>query len=115
MNDITLQRPDPALAGGNTSKVSTNAAELMTRLEEVLHCLETAVAPRPLAVEKGMLSKLIGCPERQIDRLVSAGEMPPPVKLGVQKTVWVLATIEAWLNVGCPDVKTFEKIRNGRR
>lgn len=89
--------------------------ELVARLEEILRRLDTATAPRPLAVEKDVLGTMLGCSERHIDRMVSAGEIPKPVKLGAQKTVWVLATVEAWLAAGCPDVRTFDRLRAGRR
>jgi predicted DNA-binding transcriptional regulator AlpA len=85
--------------------------DLLGRLESLVDRLVSVSALRPLAVEKDVLAKLLSCSERQIDRKVSAGEMPKPIKFGTQKTVWVLATIEAWLAAGCPDVKTFDRLR----
>ena len=92
----------PHVASGASDPASLN--ELVARLEEILRRLDTATAPRPLAVEKDVLGAMLGCSERHIDRMVSAGEIPKPVKLGTQKTVWVLATVEAWLAAENPSI-----------
>jgi predicted DNA-binding transcriptional regulator AlpA len=93
-----------------TSNQPSSVSDLLARLEALAVRLETA-SPRPLTVDRAALANLLSCSERQISRLVSAGEMPPPLKFGTQKTVCVLATIEQWLNAGCPDLKPFERLR----
>ncbi|MBX3412419.1 MAG: helix-turn-helix domain-containing protein [Pirellulales bacterium] len=47
------------------------------------------------------LATILGLSKRTIWRLLSAGEIPKPIRLG-GSTRWVLAEIEAWIAAGCP-------------
>jgi predicted DNA-binding transcriptional regulator AlpA len=50
---------------------------------------------------------MLGLSKRQIFRLNAAGKIPAPVKIG-GSVRWRLSDIELWLEMGCPDRKTFE-------
>jgi predicted DNA-binding transcriptional regulator AlpA len=39
--------------------------------------------------------------ERTLWRLLSAGKVPPPVRIG-RSTRWRLAEIRSWIDRGCP-------------
>lgn len=49
------------------------------------------------------LATTIGCSSRHILRMVDAGLMPKPIKLG-RLTRWRRCEIEQWLANGCPEV-----------
>ena len=49
------------------------------------------------------VSTLLQCSQRHVYRLVDAGRMPPPVKLGALIR-WTRTSIEEWISAGCPAV-----------
>jgi len=51
-----------------------------------------------------------GCSTRHLYRLVDAGRMPPPVKLG-GLTRWRRAEILNWIKAGCPPVRVAKEAR----
>jgi predicted DNA-binding transcriptional regulator AlpA len=46
---------------------------------------------------------------RQIRRLDVTGKLPRPVKIGGRAIRWPRASIERWVQAGCPDRKAFER------
>ena len=65
--------------------------------------------PRP-AVNAELLdvravARLLDCSTRHVYRLSDAGRMPRPLKLG-QLVRWRRAELAAWLEQGCPAVRT---------
>ena len=60
-------------------------------------------------VSRAMLSvddvaRMLGCSSRHVHRLVDAGRMPRPVKLGALVR-WSREAIDAWIRGGCPDCR----------
>ena len=54
-----------------------------------------------LLLRKARVANLLGVSLRQVDRLVAAGLIPPPVRLG-RSVRWVRATLDEWVRAGCP-------------
>jgi len=50
---------------------------------------------------------LLNLSKRQIFRLNSSGKIPAPIHIG-GSVRWVNSTIQRWIDMGCPDRKTFE-------
>lgn len=55
--------------------------------------------PRMITINE--LATILGMSKRTVWRLLSAGEIPEPVRLG-GSTRWPLAQVEAWIADGCP-------------
>jgi len=51
------------------------------------------------------VAKLLNCSPRTVYRLTDAGRMPRTVKLGALVR-WRRAELTAWLDAGCPSVRT---------
>ena len=62
-----------------------------------------------LALTAREVGQLLGCSERHIRRMRSAGKLPRPVKIG-GAVRYKRNDIEKWLELGCPDLKTFEEL-----
>jgi len=56
------------------------------------------------------LAGLLSLSKRQIFRLNSCGKIPAPIRIG-GSVRWANSTIESWIDMGCPDRKTFEAKR----
>lgn len=54
------------------------------------------------------VAKLLSCSARHVYRLVDAGKMPAPVKLGVLVR-WRSAELANWLDAGCPTVSEWAR------
>ena len=54
----------------------------------------------------------LGLSKRQIFRLNSCGKLPAPVKIG-GSTRFISTEIESWILAGCPDRKSWERMRGG--
>jgi excisionase family DNA binding protein len=50
------------------------------------------------------VAELLNCSTRHVWRLADSGKMPAPLKLGGLRR-WNPATLEEWLNSGCPDLR----------
>jgi len=50
------------------------------------------------------VAALCDCSPRHVYRMVDAGRMPPPVRLGALVR-WSRPTIEAWIADGCPNFR----------
>jgi predicted DNA-binding transcriptional regulator AlpA len=70
----------------------------------------SSAAAQPLLIGKRPLSQLLGVSERTLGRMDAAGRIPRAVVCNRTKK-WRLAEIRAWVDAGCPDRKTWEKIR----
>jgi len=66
--------------------------------------MKTATEPvdAPLLVGKAQAARLTGISARSVDRLVSCGRFPPPVRLG-GRVLWDRKALERWVAAGCPD------------
>ena len=53
------------------------------------------------------LARLLRMSVRTVWRLRSAGRLPKPVRIG-KSVRWSPETIEAWIDLGCPDRAAFE-------
>ena len=49
-----------------------------------------------------------GCSTRHVRRMVDAGRIPRPIKLG-NLIRWSVAQIERWESDGCPSIRHFSK------
>jgi predicted DNA-binding transcriptional regulator AlpA len=58
--------------------------------------------------------QLSGVSEATWWRMHAAGKVPQPVKLG-GRTLWRRQEVEAWIDAGCPDRKTWEAMQKARR
>lgn len=77
------------------------------------HCDARIVVERssalqpPLAVDAPRAAELAGVSRALWWRLHAAGRVPAPVRIG-PRTLWVVATLERWFALGCPDRAAFE-------
>ncbi|GAB5442075.1 MAG: hypothetical protein Fues2KO_24240 [Fuerstiella sp.] len=53
-------------------------------------------ATPPLLLTKAELAEELRCSDRQVDNLVQAGELPPPIRLGSSPR-WSRQAIESWI------------------
>lgn len=60
---------------------------------------------------RGVAARLV-VSERTVERMVEAGKMPPPMKLGRLRR-WRLADVESWIASGCP--VTAQRVKGGKR
>lgn len=64
----------------------------------------------------GTVGERLALSKRQIFRLNSSGRIPTPVRIG-GSVRWRHSDIEQWIDIDCPDRKTFENrkgIKNDR-
>jgi predicted DNA-binding transcriptional regulator AlpA len=67
--------------------------------------MNTETVIEPLLVNKGDAARLCGgISQRSIDRLVSCGKFPRPVKIG-GRCLWDRAKLGEWIRTGCPRVE----------
>lgn len=64
-----------------------------------------------LADLRGVAARLV-VSERTVERMVEAGKMPPPMKLGRLRR-WRLADVESWIASGCPAAAA--RVKGGKR
>lgn len=55
----------------------------------------------PLLIPACELARLLGISKRTLWRLLSAGKLPVPVRLG-NSVRWRLDEVEQWISRGCP-------------
>jgi excisionase family DNA binding protein len=58
----------------------------------------------PALLDVRAVAALLDCSTRHIFRLVDAGKMPPPLKLGTLVR-WRRNDLDSWLNAGCQSVE----------
>lgn len=79
--------------------------------------VETArVTPalKPLAVNATTAAVMLGLSRSQFFKLHASGKVPMPVRLGSRAPRWRVAELEAWLDAGCPDRRTWARARASR-
>ncbi len=69
-----------------------------------------------LLIPDTAVAALAGVSRAHWQRLRAAGKVPPSIRLG-RKVLWRRLEIEAWIEAGCPDGKTWSAIKasEGRR
>lgn len=65
-------------------------------------------------IDMPAVSKLLGLAERTVWRMLSTGAIPAPLRLGTKIIRWRADEIRGWIETGCPDQKTWEKVRDMR-
>jgi predicted DNA-binding transcriptional regulator AlpA len=61
------------------------------------------------------VSEMLSLSKRQIFRMKSAGLICAPVKVGQGAIRWRQSDIERWIELGCPDRKSFEAMQGAGR
>jgi prophage regulatory protein len=56
---------------------------------------------QPMLVNAEEVARMLDVSERTLWRLVSAGKVPTPVRIG-RSTRWRLAEVRQWIEGGCP-------------
>lgn len=72
---------------------------------------KTEAPSEVLADLRGVAARLL-VSERTVERMVEAGKMPPPMKLGRLRR-WRLADVESWIASGCPAAAV--RVKGGKR
>ena len=67
------------------------------------------VAPT-LLVGRAEAARLCGISTPTWDRMTASGKTPESIHLG-GRILWCRADLEAWIGLGCPNRKTFSKIK----
>jgi len=63
-----------------------------------------------LAVSARDLKEMLNVSLRQVWRLNAAGRLPKPIRLG-GSVRWKRAEIQQWFEVGCPDRRTWDTMK----
>lgn len=63
---------------------------------------QATIQAGPLLVGKGEAARLTGVSTRSVDRLVSSGRFPAPVRLG-GRVLWNRRGLVEWVAAGCPE------------
>ena len=59
----------------------------------------------PMLINAEEVARMMDVSERTLWRLLSAGKVPAPVRIG-RSTRWRLAEVREWISRGCPNVGT---------
>ena len=74
--------------------------------------IESVKGPRLLDARQ--LAKMLSYGVRTVWRLRASGAIPAPIQVG-QGVRWNADTIRHWIDLGCPDRDTFERVtKDGR-
>lgn len=68
---------------------------------DLVHRGGSGVDTTPILISAEELAKLIQVSERTLWRLLSAGKVPQPVRIG-RNTRWRYAEVREWIEKGCP-------------
>jgi predicted DNA-binding transcriptional regulator AlpA len=75
----------------------------------------SAQAPlAPLAVNDAGAGRMLDVSRSHVRRMVAAGLMPAPVKIG-SASRWPVETLRRWLELGCPPAREFAARTKGGR
>ena len=74
----------------------------------------TVASMRSLAVPAREMAEMLRMSVRQIWRLNSAGKLPRPIRLG-GSVRWDRKEVEQWFQVGCPDRRAWEAMKEVQR
>jgi excisionase family DNA binding protein len=97
----------PEGASGLRQAAVVNVA-LSLSLETIFMSSERTVpveSPSPQLLDVRAVAAMLDCSARHVYRMVDAGQMPSPVRLG-SLVRWSLRTIEQWIADGCKQVRT---------
>lgn len=59
------------------------------------------------------VGKRLAVSKRQVFRLDSSGRIPEPVRIGASVR-WRQSDIQRWIDLDCPDRKTFESMKGNK-
>lgn len=65
----------------------------------------------PLAVAAEGAASLLDISRSQFFKLHASGKIPAPVYLGTKAPRWRVAELSDWLDSGCPDRQTWDRMR----
>lgn len=68
---------------------------------ELMRRVNGGVDTTPILISADELAKLMQVSERTLWRLLSAGKVPQPVRIG-RNTRWRYAEVREWIEKGCP-------------
>ncbi len=68
-----------------------------------------------LAASAKDVARLLGISRAQVWKLHAAGKLPVPVRLGTKAPRWRVVELRSWLDAGCPDRETWQRVRKGLR
>ena len=71
---------------------------------------EPRPAVEPLALGAADAAAALGISRDHLDSLDSQGKLPSSVRLGARK-LWSRSILAAWLDEGCPDRATWERLK----
>ena len=72
-----------------------------------------APALEPLLLSARDLAAMLRLGLRTVRSMDAAGKLPAPVRVG-GSVRWRLDEVRSWINAGCPDRRTWERIRAAR-
>lgn len=64
----------------------------------------------PSLISLATFSQLMGISKRSLQRLLTQGKLPTPVRLG-RCLRWVRKEVDAWIAAKCPDLSRVQKVR----
>lgn len=67
--------------------------------------------PSPLAVAAKKAAEMLDISRAQFMKLHAVGKVPMPVRLGTRAPRWRVAELSDWLDAGCPDRQTWDRMR----
>jgi len=91
---------------------------MMTALNPLLGSVAThkekidAAGATPQFFVRKTLAAFLQLSTRTLDRLDSAGKLPPAVRIGAAKR-WPRIVVEEWLRLGCPSREEMAALRGG--
>lgn len=65
-------------------------------------------------IDVAKVARMLSVSTRTVWRLVSAGKLPAPIRVG-RSVRWCRAAIDAWISQGCPETDTSSSDQNGGR
>jgi excisionase family DNA binding protein len=68
----------------------------------------------PLLIPDTEAARLAGCSRSHWQRLIVAGRVPAPIRLG-RRVLWRRADVIAWIEASCPDRRTWEVMQQQAR
>jgi predicted DNA-binding transcriptional regulator AlpA len=79
-----------------------------------MNTTKTLLDSERLALPARDAAALVGVSRAQWWKLHSAGKVPLPVYLGSKAPRWRVHELRAWLDAGCPDRLTWQRMREAR-
>ncbi len=60
---------------------------------------------KPLLIDRRQVGELLNLSTRTVWRLLSAGKLPKPVRIG-RSVRWSRSDLETWIANGCPEISS---------